>query len=567
HGPTNTTKFHAQTVIGLMNNDIDKLQEPNKLGSSYVYYLSKTISRQFQTFEQIKLTGVVIHLKVFIQNEEVKSQVILEDGVSILTTCASDPQFNIISVQLPSLEILWSTVFNLTAAYLLRDNKAFIDYITALSKSKDNVLMPVAKGVKWQLDRLHKKDKEKKQAAIPVKVNIYGVPVDKYGEQIADKKSESKTEIIFTHDLMISYCHKDKTLCHNIYKHLQSQLQCQIWIDIEEMHGSVAECMAEAIDRSRVMLICYSHAYKESAACRSEATYAHDLKRTIIPVRMDNKYRANGWLKMILGDRLYVDFGKYEFDKAYGDLIQQLRLCDRKFKDLINNESKRPSEIRTTTDNDKPKAAKDTDKKPETSETSKRRPISAATTVSARTSHCIETSAPRSEQEPLEKLTKDNIDDFFHKNSIEIMLPVLGDEYNGNDKPKTTKDTDKKPEASETSKRRPISAATTFSARASHCIETSAPGYEQEPLEKWTKDNIDDFFHKNSIEIMLPLLGDEYNGRYLLAYCMTLATSSNAFELLRDELKELHQKTLPYNKFVTFKTKLEPYIPAGSKSK
>ncbi|CAF4137426.1 unnamed protein product, partial [Rotaria sordida] len=408
HGPTNTTKFHAQTVIGLMNNDIDKLQEPNKLGSSYVYYLSKTISRQFQTFEQIKLTGVVIHLKVFIQNEEVKSQVILEDGVSILTTCASDPQFNIISVQLPSLEILWSTVFNLTAAYLLRDNKAFIDYITALSKSKDNVLMPVAKGVKWQLDRLHKKDKEKKQAAIPVKVNIYGVPVDKYGEQIADKKSESKTEIIFTHDLMISYCHKDKTLCHNIYKHLQSQLQCQIWIDIEEMHGSVAECMAEAIDRSRVMLICYSHAYKESAACRSEATYAHDLKRTIIPVRMDNKYRANGWLKMILGDRL---------------------------------------------------------------------------------------------------------------------------------------------------------------ARASHCIETSAPGYEQEPLEKWTKDNIDDFFHKNSIEIMLPLLGDEYNGRYLLAYCMTLATSSNAFELLRDELKELHQKTLPYNKFVTFKTKLEPYIPAGSKSK
>ncbi|CAF1671013.1 unnamed protein product, partial [Didymodactylos carnosus] len=59
----NTTKFHVQTLICLMCVDINKLQQPDEITSSYQHYLSKTMQRQFQIYEEIKLTDIMVRLK------------------------------------------------------------------------------------------------------------------------------------------------------------------------------------------------------------------------------------------------------------------------------------------------------------------------------------------------------------------------------------------------------------------------------------------------------------------------------------------------------------------------
>ncbi|CAF1643742.1 unnamed protein product, partial [Didymodactylos carnosus] len=71
----------------------------------------------------------------FIQNEQIKSQVVEQDGLSVLTTCANDSKFDMVAVQLPSLEVIWAIVFSLPAAQLLRENLLFLDYIEESERS------------------------------------------------------------------------------------------------------------------------------------------------------------------------------------------------------------------------------------------------------------------------------------------------------------------------------------------------------------------------------------------------------------------------------------------------
>ena len=74
------------------------------------------------------------------------------------------------------------------------------------------------------------------------------------------------------------------------------------------MQGSTIDCMAAAVESSIIILYCVSTTYKESANCRLEASYAHQLKKKMIPLVLEVGYRPNGWLGIMMGTRLYYDF-------------------------------------------------------------------------------------------------------------------------------------------------------------------------------------------------------------------------------------------------------------------
>lgn len=51
--------------------------------------------------------------------------------------------------------------------------------------------------------------------------------------------------------------------------------------------------------------------YKESANCRREASYANDLKKPIVPIIMEQDYKADGtwgWLGLIIAGKLYYNW-------------------------------------------------------------------------------------------------------------------------------------------------------------------------------------------------------------------------------------------------------------------
>jgi hypothetical protein len=127
--------------------------------------------------------------------------------------------------------------------------------------------------------------------------------------------------------MMISYCWAQKELCHRINDRLESD-GYSVWLDRDEMHGSIVEAMATAVENSKVVLICMSSNYKASANCQNEAEYAYNRKSKIIPLMVEKDYKPDGWLGFMAGSKLYIDFADKEdeeFDKAYELLIAEIK--------------------------------------------------------------------------------------------------------------------------------------------------------------------------------------------------------------------------------------------------
>ncbi|UJR32408.1 hypothetical protein I4U23_019870 [Adineta vaga] len=126
------------------------------------------------------------------------------------------------------------------------------------------------------------------------------------------------------YDIMISYCHRDRELCHRLYYRLLEN-NFRVWIDLKNMYGPIVERMAEAIENSQFVLICMSNAYKSSSYCQLEAEYAFKFQACLIPVVIQKDFAETGWLGMLCGLRLKIDFAKRDFEEAYEDLCNEIQ--------------------------------------------------------------------------------------------------------------------------------------------------------------------------------------------------------------------------------------------------
>ena len=68
------------------------------------------------------------------------------------------------------------------------------------------------------------------------------------------------------------------------------------------------EAMADAVEGAAALVFGVSRAYKESANCRLEAQYAYQRQKEMVPLLVEEGYRADGWLGMFIGTRLYYAF-------------------------------------------------------------------------------------------------------------------------------------------------------------------------------------------------------------------------------------------------------------------
>ncbi|XP_072050347.1 uncharacterized protein [Amphiura filiformis] len=82
----------------------------------------------------------------------------------------------------------------------------------------------------------------------------------------------------------------------------------RVWMDDTHMSGDILAAMAEAVEKSHVVLICMSEAYKNSQNCRSEAEYVYKLKKSVIPLLIEAGYQPDGWLGLLQGTKLYYNF-------------------------------------------------------------------------------------------------------------------------------------------------------------------------------------------------------------------------------------------------------------------
>ncbi|CAF3963929.1 unnamed protein product [Rotaria magnacalcarata] len=135
---------------------------------------------------------------------------------------------------------------------------------------------------------------------------------------------------------MISYSHKDNDICHRIYKTLTAR-DFRVWIDLEGMHGAVMQVMANAVKQSRCILICMSESYYLSPYSQSEAQFAFEKQRVLIPIKVQSGYKPDGWLAFLTSGRIYVDFMKTDFNAAFDKVVSEIASsrADEKDSSLI----------------------------------------------------------------------------------------------------------------------------------------------------------------------------------------------------------------------------------------
>ncbi|ELU05218.1 hypothetical protein CAPTEDRAFT_180933 [Capitella teleta] len=199
--------------------------------------------------------------------------------------------------QMSAAKTLWVLSFDKEVAQNIREEEGIMELLEKLSKHDNVKLCKLCNGALWIL---------KEKAGV------------REQEPASDEKAKEQ-------HIFISYSWAQQEEVVKI-KDLLKERGFQVWFDLEQMCGSTLEAMAAGIENSSVVLVCASEKYKVSPNCRTEAEYTFQLKKPIIPLMLQRHYRPDGWLGMMMGAKLYINFdGKYTFDHASMMLLKELQ--------------------------------------------------------------------------------------------------------------------------------------------------------------------------------------------------------------------------------------------------
>ncbi|CAF1588561.1 unnamed protein product, partial [Adineta ricciae] len=284
----------------LTDDQLKRLKIADHISSHYFNLLEETIDQSQTNYRRIPVDFMLRAFQCLSKNDSLQQKAASLNKISIFIN---------LSDQYPvAWDIIWTFSFNEDIQEQLRSNCLFMSKLSHLAKETDDEQMrKIVHGILWNLGTNH-------------------------NNRLLPNNNEDKT-----FDIMISYSHKEKALCHQLYQEL-TRTNYRVWIDFDQMHGNVMDAMAQAIEQSRIVILCISEQYRKSNYCRAEAHYAFQCQRKIIPILVQKHYKPDGWLLFLIGQLLYVDFTKHEFDQAMNMLLKELSLN-------ATNESNRPSTV------------------------------------------------------------------------------------------------------------------------------------------------------------------------------------------------------------------------------
>ena len=207
--------------------------------------------------------------------------------ISVIKTSKEDEE------KASATRALWMLAFHDNNKEKIRQEEGAMDILHELQHSENPEVQKAAAGALWEL--------EGKTA----------------------RQSSEKIESTGNH-VMISYQWDSQEVLVEVKNRLQAS-GYRVWMDLEQMKGSTLDAMAEAVENASVVLVCVSRRYKESQNCRSEATYAYDLKKDIIPLMMERNYKGDGWLGIIVTGKMWFDFqSKHVLEQSVTKVIKEL---------------------------------------------------------------------------------------------------------------------------------------------------------------------------------------------------------------------------------------------------
>ena len=187
---------------------------------------------------------------------------------------------------------LWMLAFHDNNKEKIRQEEGAMDILHQLQQSENPEVQKAAAGALWEIEGKTARHLER---------------IESTGNHV-----------------MISYQWDSQEVLVEVKNRLQAS-GYRVWMDLEQMKGSTLDAMAEAVENASVVLVCVSRRYKESQNCRSEATYAYDLKKDIIPLMMERNYKGDGWLGIIVTGKMWFDFqSKHVLEQSVTKVIKEL---------------------------------------------------------------------------------------------------------------------------------------------------------------------------------------------------------------------------------------------------
>lgn len=264
-------------------------KDPIKLIISYLRSAIKSKNHRYLGFS---LSELINGLRLIAQND-VNTQIIGENGGIDVIALALEFRPNDKEEEekevLESCKALWILSFHDNNRKLICENNVIMNHLQKIKGGNNTSLGKAAAGALWELE-------------------------GKYERKVDIETNKTKGHI------MISYQWTYQKTMLQVRDQLQSN-GYKVWMDVDQMGGSTLEAMAKAVEGACLVVITVSRAYKESANCRSEAEYAFQLQRPIIPLMMENDYVADGWLGFIVGAKFWIDFKREE---NMGDSLEAL---------------------------------------------------------------------------------------------------------------------------------------------------------------------------------------------------------------------------------------------------
>ena len=244
--------------------------------------------RHSNGFSAKELAGGLSHLAVNDGNKKILGQIgVIPVLIQVIKTSNEDEE------KASATRALWMVDFNDNNRKRIRQEEGAMDILHQLQQSENPEVQKAAAGALWEI--------EGKTA--------------RHLERIASTRNH----------VMISYQWDSQEVLVEVKNRLQAS-GYKVWMDLEQMKGSTLDAMAEAVENASVVLVCVSRRYKESQNCRSEATYAYDLKKDIIPLMMERNYKGDGWLGIIVTGKMWFDFqSKHVLEQSVTKVIKELR--------------------------------------------------------------------------------------------------------------------------------------------------------------------------------------------------------------------------------------------------
>ncbi|CAF1058395.1 unnamed protein product [Adineta ricciae] len=308
-------RIHAYLILaGILNEaEIKQLNNAKEITTVFLTYLTKAMQSPDRMFRGVPLVAILCGLKTLVQHDEIKSEMLAQNrNLETLSTVIFKSNGQELAL---ALSILWTLSFEKNVALAIIKNDELISRIRILAtdtKSNTQIgstISSAAQGILWQIQGEQENGKA-----------VSGSD-ESFSSSNKDRETSGKTK---KYDVMISYAHDDKELCHRIADHLIRD-GFNVWIDKNNMTGSTPAAIADGIENSEIVLLGMTYSYKISPWCQREGNYAFQRQTKIIPLKLPPAYSPDGWLGLLVSHLNYINFSKFDYNTAYEQLKTEIR--------------------------------------------------------------------------------------------------------------------------------------------------------------------------------------------------------------------------------------------------